>query len=192
MVLEECMSHSLARFVSGLSFLLAVMVFSAVPAAAQDAGVRGGISVDPDQFYFGGHLETSPLVDRLHFRPNVEVGFGDDIMLVAANMEFVYKFEPSGDWGIYAGGGPALNIYSFDDIDDSDTEGGVNLLVGGETSRGLFFEFKLGVVASPDCKFGVGWTFRCCSGAWGLGLGAWGLALKASWWRGATTDIATR
>jgi hypothetical protein len=123
-----------------------MMAFSAVPAAAQDAGFRGGISVDPDQFYFGGHLETSPLVDRLHFRPNVEVGFGDDIMLVAANMEFVYKFERSGDWGIYAGGGPALNIYSFDDTDDSETEGGLNLLVGVETARGLFFEFKLGVV----------------------------------------------
>ena len=154
------MRHSLARFVSGLSFLLALMAFSAVPAAAQDAGFRGGISVDPDQFYFGGHLETSALVDRLHFRPNVEVGFGDDIMLVAANMEFVYKFERSGDWGIYAGGGPALNIYSFDDTDDSETEGGLNLLVGVETTRGLFFEFKLGVVESPDFKFGVGWTFR--------------------------------
>lgn len=154
------MRHTLARFVSGLSFLLALTAFSSVPAAAQDAGFRGGISVDPDQFYFGGHLETSPLVDRLHFRPNVEVGFGDDIMLVAANMEFVYKFEPSGDWGIYAGGGPALNIYSFDDIDDSETEGGLNLLVGVETRRGLFFEFKLGVVESPDFKFGVGWTFR--------------------------------
>lgn len=154
------MRHSLARFVSGLSFLLALMAFSAVPAAAQDAGFRGGISVDPDQFYFGGHLETSALVDRLHFRPNVEVGFGDDLMLVAANMEFVYKFERSGDWGIYAGGGPALNIYSFDDTDDSETEGGLNLLVGVETTRGLFFEFKLGVVESPDFKFGVGWTFR--------------------------------
>lgn len=154
------MRNTLARFVSGLSFLLALTAFSSVPAAAQDAGFRGGISVDPDQFYFGGHLETSPLVDRLHFRPNVEVGFGDDIMLVAANMEFVYKFEPSGDWGIYAGGGPALNIYSFDDIDDSETEGGLNLLVGVETRRGLFFEFKLGVVESPDFKFGVGWTFR--------------------------------
>ena len=154
------MRHSLARLVSGLSFLLAVMAFSAVPAAAQDAGFRGGISVDPDQFYFGGHLETSALVDRLHFRPNVEVGFGDDIMLVAANMEFVYKFERSGEWGIYAGGGPALNIYSFDDTDDSETEGGLNLLVGVETSRGLFFEFKLGGVESPDFKFGVGWTFR--------------------------------
>jgi hypothetical protein len=140
--------------------LLAVVAISATPAAAQDAGFRGGISVDPDQFYFGGHLETSPLVDRLHFRPNLEVGFGDDLMLIGANMEFIYKFPRRGDWGVYAGGGPALNIYSFDDVDDSETEGGLNILVGVETPRGLFFEFKVGAIDSPDFKFGVGWTFR--------------------------------
>jgi hypothetical protein len=154
------MRLAVTRFVSGLSFLLAVMAISATPAAAQDAGFRGGISVDPDQFYFGGHLETSPLVDRLHFRPNLEVGFGDDLMLIGANMEFIYKFPRRGDWGVYAGGGPALNIYSFDDVDDSETEGGLNILVGVETPRGLFFEFKVGAIDSPDFKFGVGWTFR--------------------------------
>ena len=154
------MRQVMTRFVSGLSFLLALLVVSAVPAAAQDAGVRGGISVDPDQFYFGGHLETSALVDRLHFRPNVEVGFGDDIMLIAANMEFVYKFPSRGGWSLYAGGGPALNVYTFDDVDDSATEAGLNVLVGVEQSRGLFFEFKVGAIDSPDFKFGVGWTFR--------------------------------
>lgn len=154
------MRLTVTRFVTGLSFLLALTAISAIPAAAQDAGFRGGISVDPDQFYFGGHLETAPLVDRLHFRPNVEVGFGDDILLIAANMEFVYKFPRRGDWGLYAGGGPALNIYTFDDVDDSETEGGLNVLLGVETARGLFFEFKVGAIDSPDFKFGVGWTFR--------------------------------
>jgi hypothetical protein len=154
------MRHVVTRFVSGLSFLLAVLVVSSVPAAAQDAGVRGGISVDPDQFYFGGHIETSALVDRVHFRPNVEIGFGDDIMLIGANMEFVYKFPSRSGWGLYAGGGPALNIYTFDDVDDSETEGGFNIVIGAEQDRGLFFEFKIGAIDSPDFKFGVGWTFR--------------------------------
>ncbi len=154
------MRHVVTRFVTGLSFLLAVLVVSSVPAAAQDAGVRGGISVDPDQFYFGGHIETSALVDRVHFRPNVEIGFGDDIMLIGANMEFVYKFPSRSGWGLYAGGGPALNIYTFDDVDDSETEGGFNIVIGAEQDRGLFFEFKIGAIDSPDFKFGVGWTFR--------------------------------
>jgi hypothetical protein len=150
----------LTRWLTGLSFLLGVVFFSATPALAQDPGLRGGISIDPDQFYFGGHVETSALVDRLHFRPNVEVGFGDDIMLIGANMEFVYKFPSRGGWTLYAGGGPALNIYTFDDVDDSVTEAGLNIVIGAEQSSGLFFEFKVGAIDSPDFKFGVGWTFR--------------------------------
>jgi hypothetical protein len=145
------------RWVTSLSFLLALVGFS-TPAAAQDPGIRGGISVDPDQFYFGAHLETPPLVDRLFFRPNLEVGFGDDLSLLAANMEFVYKFSTARAINLYAGGGPALNIYMADD--DSDTEAGFNFLVGMETNRGLFFEFKIGVMDSPDLKFGVGYTWR--------------------------------
>ena len=153
------MRRLVTRFVTGLSFLLGVMVFSSAPAAAQDGGVRGGISVDPDQFYFGGHLETSPLVDRLHFRPNVELGVGDDLMLIAANFEFIYKFPSRSGWRIYAGAGPALNIYMPDE-GDSDTEAGFNVLIGAEQARGLFFEFKIGAIDSPDFKFGIGWTFR--------------------------------
>jgi hypothetical protein len=145
------------RWVTGLSFLLGVVCFS-TPAAAQDAGIRGGISVDPDQFYVGGHLETAPLIDRLYFRPNLEVGFGDDLTLIGANMEFVYKFTTRRPMNLYAGAGPALNIFMNDD--DSDTEAGFNFLVGMETPKGLFFEFKVGAMDSPDLKFGVGYTWR--------------------------------
>ena len=153
------MRVSVNRWLTGLSFLLGVVLFSSTPALAQDAGIRGGISVNPDQLYFGGHLETSALVDRVHFRPNLEVGFGDDLTLIAANMEFVYKFTRSRDWNLYAGGGPALNIFMVNDR-DSETEAGFNALVGLETSKGLFFEFKLGMLDSPDLKFGVGYTWR--------------------------------
>jgi hypothetical protein len=127
-------------------------------AAAQGAGVRAGASVDPDQFYVGGHYETGALVQRLHFRPNLEVGFGDDVTTVGANLEFVYKIPLDGPWSLYAGGGPALNIYSFDD--DSETDGGLNLLFGAETSNGLMFEVKVGAINSPEVKFGVGYTWR--------------------------------
>jgi len=154
------MSHAVTRSITRLSFLLGALFFLTIPAAAQDAGLRAGLSVDPDQFYFGGHIETSPLVDRIHFRPNVEVGFGDDLTLIGANMEFVYKFPNRRDWGLFAGGGPALNVYMFDNVDDSETDAGLNLLLGVENSRGLFFEFKMGLIDSPDFKFGVGWTFR--------------------------------
>lgn len=154
------MRYVMTRFVIVLTVVAGITALSAAPAHAQDAGVRGGLSLDPDQFYFGGHLETSPLVNRLHFRPNVEVGIGEDVMLIAANMEFVYKFPRRSGWGLYAGAGPALNIIMIDDRDDSEVEGGFNVLLGAESSRGLFFEFKIGALDSPDLKFGVGYTWR--------------------------------
>jgi hypothetical protein len=142
--------------------VLAVAAWAGV-AEAQGPGIRGGVSVDPDQFYFGGHYETGALVDRLHFRPNIEAGLGDDLTTIALNFEFVYKFPQRSGWRIYAGGGPAVNFYSFDNggnDNDSETEPGVNFLIGVEQNSGLFFEFKIGVVDSPELKFGVGWSFR--------------------------------
>lgn len=139
---------------------LLVWLAPAVASAQVTAGVRAGVSIDPDQFYVGGHIETDPLVERLVFKPNVEVGFGDDVTLAAFNFEFVWKFaRRRSEWGFYAGGGPAINLYQRDGSGD-DAEAGFNILAGLENRRGLFFEFKLGVADSPDFKFGVGFTFR--------------------------------
>jgi hypothetical protein len=145
---------------TGLLMFFAAAVVLAMPSstAAQGLGVRAGASVDPDQFYVGGHYETAALVEQLHFRPNLEVGFGDDITAVGMNIEFVYKIPIDGPWSLYAGGGPALNIYSFND--ETETDGGLNVLFGAETTNGLFFEVKLGAINSPDVKFGVGYTWR--------------------------------
>ena len=133
-------------------------------ALAQGPGVRGGVSIDPDQFYFGGHFETDALVDHVHFRPNIEAGLGNDLTLVAFNFEFAYKFPRRSGWQLYAGGGPAVNFYSFDrgpnSKRESNSEAGLNMLLGVEHADGLFFEFKIGALDSPELKFGVGWTFR--------------------------------
>jgi len=143
-----------------LALAVGCWLIPATAAAQIDPGVRAGLSIDPDQFYIGGHIETKPLVERLVFRPNVEVGFGDDVTLAAFNFEFAWKFSRGrSDWGFYAGGGPGVNLYQFDGPGD-DTEVGFNIMAGVENRSGLFFEFKLGVADSPDFKFGVGFTFR--------------------------------
>jgi hypothetical protein len=125
---------------------------------AQGFGVRGGVSIDPDQVFIGAHYETAALVERLHFKPNLEIGFGDDLTLVAGNFEFVWKFPERNNLGFYAGGGPGVNFYSADNFDE--TEAGFNLLAGVETARGLQFELKIGLLDSPDLKFMVGYTFK--------------------------------
>jgi len=143
------------RFVAIALFACTAFV---VPAAAQELGVRAGVSVNPDQFYFGGHAETAPLVGNLRFRPNLEVGVGDNVTLVAFNIEFAYHFPSQRSWHAYAGGGPALNFIRF--RGETDSEGGLNLLVGVQHARGLFAEFKVGTLDSPDVKLGVGYAFR--------------------------------
>jgi hypothetical protein len=142
-----------------------ICLFPSVASAQVAPGLRAGLSVDPDQIYFGGHLETEPIIERLVFRPNVEIGFGDDVTLVAVNFEFLWKFpRRSAPWGFYAGGGPGINLYQVDGPDD-DTEPGFSFVGGLEHSNGFFFEFKVGAdkgsrFSSPDFKFGVGITFR--------------------------------
>ena len=143
------------------TFLLAglLVITGAASAAAQTAGVRAGVSGSPDQFYFGLHYESEPLIEQVRFKPNFEVGVGNDQTLVAINLEFVGKFpiqrEP---WSLYFGGGPALVIDKVNN-GGTDTGGGFNILLGIEHNKGLFTELKVGLIDSPSVKFAVGYVF---------------------------------
>ena len=134
-------------------------VLLAVPASAQvSAGVRVGASLDPDQFYFGGHIETAPLADHVHFRPNVEVGIGNSATVVAINFELAYKFPVQQAWYPYAVPGPALNIINANQ--STSAQGGFTVGLGAEHSDGLFVEVKAGAINSPSFKIGIGYRFR--------------------------------
>ena len=151
--------RSVRSVVCGAVVAGVVLLVGAGTARAQGPGVRAGVSVDPDQFYVGGHYETEELVEHLHLRPNLEVGFGDDVTTYAINIEAVYKFPIKNrrDTSFYAGGGPAINIYDRDD--GSDFKGGLNLLGGIEFGK-VFVEVKGGLFDSPNLKVGIGYTFR--------------------------------
>jgi hypothetical protein len=128
------------------------------PVEAQTFGPRVGASVDPDQFVIGGHFETPPLVDHITFRPNVEIGLGNDLTVTCFNFELAYKFESSKPWNVYAGGGPALVLFDHDH--DNHAEGGFNILLGIEHREGLFGEIKAGMLDSPDFKVTIGYAFH--------------------------------
>jgi hypothetical protein len=108
---------------------------------------------------------SEPIVEALRLQPNVELGFGDDATLFALNFEFGYWIPlPRSAWSLYLGGGPAVNIYSFDaddgdDDDHTDIEPGVNLLAGLQLRDRVGFEFKFGINDSPDFKAGITYTF---------------------------------
>ena len=157
-IFTQCALIALAAFI----FLFGPAVTGAF--AQGGAGLRAGASVDPDQFYFGGHAELGPVVERLWFRPNLEVGVGSDITVFAFNGELAYFFPlRNSDWSVYPGGGPGLNIVRFDrgpNDDDTDAQGGFNFLVGLAHNEGFFGELKLGVIDSPEFKIGFGYTWR--------------------------------
>ncbi len=154
------------RWTRMLAFSLAftLSVIWTTTAHAQAWGLRGGFSVDPDQLYFGVHTESGPIYDVLRFRPNLEVGFGDNRTVVALNGEFVYPFALQNGTRLYVGGGPAINIVSRDrpnqpNRDDTDVQAGLNFLIGVNISENYFAELKVGAIDSPAVKIGFGYTF---------------------------------
>lgn len=152
----------------GMMLLTGVICAAAGTARAQTpgaVGVRAGVSGSPSQFYAGLHYESAPFVEQLRFRPNLEIGVGDNQTLVALNFEFAYYVPlDSGRrnrvsvWSLYVGAGPALVIDKV--TNNTNTGGGFNILFGAQHQRGFFTELKVGMIDSPNVKFGVGYTFR--------------------------------
>ena len=159
--------HKIFSFNKKAVLFLGMMIgFGTCSAMAQmEFGVRAGASMDPDQFHSGGHAITEPLMENFTFRPNLEIGVGNDVTAITVNFEFAYQIPfPKQQFSIYVGAGPALNIYRFGDSfpqsDDWDTGGGFNIMFGIEHRNGLMGELKVGTIDSPEVKFTVGYTFR--------------------------------
>ena len=156
-----------------LAALTAVLLLIAVPALAGSYpfGPRAGISSSPDQFFLGGHVEAYELSPGVMLVPNVEIGFGDDITLVAVNAGVRYSFLENqiGDFVPYAGGELGIDYLSWDvpagyGIDDSTTKLVVNLMAGVQkrldARKGLLLELKIGLSDyAPDLKLTAGLTF---------------------------------
>ncbi len=129
-------------------------------------GPRVGMSLSPDQVYFGAHLDFGNFAQHVRFQPNVEIGFGDGITLFAINAEAAYRFASRWDvWTPYLGGGIGANISSVNGSGKSDPNTDFGASVLGGIEKGLangsrfFIEAKLGLADAPDLKLGVGWTF---------------------------------
>jgi hypothetical protein len=152
----------------GIAIVAIVLIaMASMPAAAQTSwGPRGGITFDPDQVHVGFHVDTGELFPDGYFVPNLEVGFGDHMTLIALNPELLYRFPQLAGrpWRFYVGGGLGINWLNWNDDhlgnDDSDTELGLNAL-GGMSRRlpggnVLFLELKIGLADSPDAKITIG------------------------------------
>ncbi len=139
-----------------LTLLLGLMASS---ASASEFGLRAGLTVDPDQFHVGGHLDLGQVLPPLRLVPNVEIGFGNDITYIAFNGDLLYDFAET-PWSI--GGELGMN-YVDHELGGSNTDFGLSALgnyrLGLSSGKTLLLEAKLGLVDSPDFKFTVGWNF---------------------------------
>ena len=155
--------------------LLVACVLSLAGIARAEAGIgyrgwgpRAGFSLDPDQFFFGAHVDMGEFVSDLHFQPNVTIGFGDNTTLLSLNPDVAY-WIPVGDSGdFYAGGLLAFQYIKFDVpaaakpyVDESDTNLGIHAFAGYVLKDSPFlFELNVGLDEAPDAKIAVGYIFR--------------------------------
>ena len=153
----QCFVHFQRRFLV-VTAVLAVLLLINGGAEAQGIGFQGGVSVDPEQGYFGTHVETPELFQNFRFRPGIDGGFGGDFSLAALNIEFLYNFAIGRSWSVYQGGGPAVVFLRQND--QISTHGGSFYTFGFAHESGFFTDFKLGYGTVPTLKFGVGFTVR--------------------------------
>ena len=152
-----------------LSLLLLVMFAPAVAQADivfEGWGPRLGLSVDPDQFHIGVHVNLGEFVPNLRFQPNAELGFGDHIFLLLISGETFYLFDVrNANFRPYAGGELSLAYWRVDTRhgDDDDLELGLSPVGGFElpfSDRIMgFVELKLGIADVPDFRVTVGIYF---------------------------------
>ena len=134
----------------------AAILLSCTVAHAQGFAVTGGANVNPDQVFAGGRYEW-PLISDVWFQPGADAGFGSELKLITLNFDATYRANLDRQpWMVYAGGGPALNFYRWDN-GARDTRVGVNMLGGLRHSSGLFTEFRVALRDGPDFRFTVGY-----------------------------------
>jgi len=135
------------------------------PVGVHGIGPRVGVTINPDQFHFGGHMDLGDIASNLMMQPNLEIGFGDNFTTIAPSFELDYRFRS--DWGVwtpYLGGGIGPVFYSVKHGGNYSELGlyaqfGIGKGSSQSQSGHFFLEGKLGLVDAPDFKVTVGWTF---------------------------------
>jgi hypothetical protein len=128
-------------------------------------GARAGIGLDPELVMFGIHSQMGPVFNRnFFFRPSADFEWGEITDMMAFNLEGVYRMNTTirraGEWSPYLGAGPSLNFIhqSFQtkpgqgrsiDWGNFDYQTGLNVLMGVQNRRGMFFEVKTSLYSKP-------------------------------------------
>jgi hypothetical protein len=139
------------------------------------AGVRGGVALDPELLVFGLQAQFGPLFNaNTFFRPSVEFAFGEVTAMFGFNGEFIYRLPMSSRedrWSPYFGAGLGINLLhqNFDreeggkriDFGDFHSDTALNILGGVRNRSGVFLELRTSVYSepSPTLRLMVGYNF---------------------------------
>ncbi|HSD26002.1 MAG TPA: hypothetical protein VLL75_01805 [Vicinamibacteria bacterium] len=155
-------------------FSLALLLV--VPATARpldlkprDIHLRAGFSLDPDQFHVGLQAGIGSR-GRFGFRPSLDLGLGNGVLLVSLNGDLLYRFDRTKRIQPFLGGGPALSLI---DVTDGvgESEGLTAELAGhavaglhwlpapGKAGRRYLVEARAGFGDTPDFKLTLGIAF---------------------------------
>lgn len=147
--------------------IAALVLVTAASALAErpPLGLRAGYTSwnSIHQFHFGGHAKLGDLFPNVALIPNLEVGMGDNVTVITANGDLVYRVTEltEAPWGPYVGGSLSLNIVDTDAGSDSDlglsAVGGTTYLL--DNGNEVFGELRVGIMDSPGLKITVGYTF---------------------------------
>jgi hypothetical protein len=148
----------------GVMAVVASLLFlSAADAPAEVMwGPRAGVGLDPEQLIIGLQVRPDPIAEDVYIQPNVELGFGDDHVIISVAVPVHYHFDTDSSTKPYAGGGFSFGVDSVDrdNGDDSDFEVSIDLIGGLEwmlDSGNIFFtEMKLGIGELHTMEFMVG------------------------------------
>ncbi len=131
-------------------------------------GPRVGLSIEPNQFVFGGHADFGdPLPHTNLLLPVVEIGVGDGVTTTSIGSDLLFRFSDRwGVWTPYLGGEAALVIVNSTDSNGNDHTAGKIGLSGifgvekviGNNNR-FAGELKFNISNSPDVKLMAIWAF---------------------------------
>jgi hypothetical protein len=157
------------RTLVGGLFTFLVAVGLSTDAAAQisiqqpksQVGFQGGVSIDPEQGFVGVFWQSPAIGNRLHLRPGIDGGFGNDLRVATINIDFIARFSlGSSGWDLIQGGGPVIAITKFDDFDGTETSASGSYIIGFAHDSGFFGEFRIAGGNTPSLKMGAGYAIK--------------------------------
>lgn len=142
---------------------LSLLIFCALTIADAEAqthfGVRGGIYLDQDDPFIGAHV-THKIQRQWIFNPNFEYVLVDRGSLFTINADLHYDLPSRSSTMFWLGGGLGISHFSFRDFSNTDT--GLNLLMGMSFSRRPvipFVQVKVMIMDDTQLVLGGGLTF---------------------------------